>query len=301
MGFLYPWAATQKGRIPSPDAFDAVRQDIMKAMHRNSDVVAASVYGSVMRGDHTSRSDIDLAVVCRKDSIARVQRFVYGLCAKARVHHVVVSAHVHTVADAREGHHPFGPSYRVTMQRMHRHKDFVKGVPHQYFLCVDKDVRREMEVKLARYIKVLKAQTEKFYGARLNELPEHMARVWLTASYQAGNRPFHFYISFARWMLWWHQHRLDDDSKESVVQAFFEEPSFRHLHADFRSLRKLDLVYDELLAHACAGEITEVLYHREVYHMVATMYAITARLFERALTFMRRAPVRERERLRLAA
>lgn len=301
MGFLYPWHMIREGQIPSRDDFDAVRKIIMKALHQNSDVVAASIYGSVMRGDHNVRSDLDLAVVCRNESIRRTQRFIERLRVNARKRHVVVCAHVHTVSEARAGHHPFGPSYLVTMRSIFRKNECVKGIPHQYFVCSDKNVRTEMERKLARYLKALQKHVEAFHQLADKNLPEYAASEWLKKSYQAGVRPFHYYISFARWMLWWHHGELLDDRKDTVVKSFLDEPSLRLLHADFRALREFDRDYDALFAEARAETISETKYHRDVFHMVATVYEIVVRLFERARIFTTNAPRRERERLRLAA
>jgi predicted nucleotidyltransferase len=52
--------------------FDAVLEAIRGAAEKCGEIIAVWVYGSVARGEDRAESDIDIAVVCEKDSASAV-------------------------------------------------------------------------------------------------------------------------------------------------------------------------------------------------------------------------------------
>ena len=288
MGFLYSIDRIRSGRIPCREDFDRMRAVVMEAMQQHPDVVAASVYGSVLRGDHSPRSDLDLVVVCRNDSVNYIQALVDKLSDDASARHIFLSVHLHSVSDARAGRHAFGPSCRVTMWQIAQ-EGHAKGRPYQWLLTPNADMRLEMEQKLLWKATQLKRQANVFLSrVGIDTSPERV-EAWLERSFRQGDRPFHFYMGFARWMLWWKHCQLKDDSKTGVVTKFLAEPEFSELHEDFKALLLLDRDYDVLLNHVRSHRISSQQYYTLVVKMVADVFTIAKRLLLRARVLMRRS------------
>ncbi len=288
MGFLYSFGRIRAGRIPCREDFDRMRAVVMEAMQQHSDVVAASVYGSVLRGDHSSRSDLDLVVVCRNDSLDHIQALVDKLSDDAAAQHIFLSVHLHRVSDARAGRHPFGPSCRSTMWQI-AYDGNAKGHPHQWFLTPNVDMRMEMEQKLQWKTSQLRRQSNAFFSRVEIDISSESVETWLEKSFRQGDRPFHFYMGFARWMLWWKHRQLKDDSKAGVVAKFLAEAEFSEFHEDFKTLLRLDREYDILLNGVLARRVGARRYFTLVVKMVADVFTIAKRLLSRARVHMRRS------------
>lgn len=299
MGFLFPWVQIRKGRIPTREDLDCMRAIVMEAMQVLPDIVAASVYGSVLRGDHSSRSDLDVVIVCRNNRLLEVQALVDILSDQAVTRNIVMSVHLHRVSDARAGRHSFGPSYRSTMWQLVR-EGHAKGYPHEWFRSPHVTIREEMEFRLQSKTELMKQQAARFFTTVGDNPTLKNVRLWLNQSYQNGERPFHFYMGFARWMLWWKHQKLLNDGKESVIHAFLSEKSFGSLHTDFKTLLALDVAYDFLLDDVREGRMSSKQYHERVAQMVTEVFVVTKRLLMRARILMRRA-MKTIPRLDLAA
>ena len=288
MGLLFPWRSVLEGSVPSKDDFDLVRIRVMTTLNADEDVRAALVYGSVLRGDHNSRSDVDLIVICRNVAEMRVGNRISLLNEYALSKHVFLSPHIYRESLARTGQHTYGPSFQFTLRNILR-KDCKKGFPHRWLWTHDHDIRREMSDKLEDNLRVVVDQ-KLLFSKMCNTTSE--IESWLEFMYRKGKCPLHFFMRFARWMLWWQNQSLEDDSKEGVQTAFLTEPSFRLLRDDFRSILALDHDYDELLTHVLKKKSLRQQYLFEVKRIVESSYEITTNLFVRAQRIMRRASQR---------
>lgn len=284
MSFLFSWGHIRAKRIPEREDFDRMRTIIMKAVEPNSNILAASIFGSVLRGDHNSRSDLDLVIVSRNSGFTDTHELIDQLSVQARERNIVLSTHLYNVTEARAGQHPFGPSYRETMRQIVRAGN-AKGMPHQWLTWANDDIRREMEFKvlfnrdrLARQISVFKAMVDD------NPTPKSL-NAWLNASYRLGERPFHVYMGCARWLLWWQYSFVDDDSKRNVIDTFLHDASFASLRDDFCALLAFDREYDLLLEQTQKNRVSRSEYYNKVLRMVKAVFSRATCLLERAQKF----------------
>ena len=287
MGFLYPWRYIRHERIPTRENFADMQGIIMGALHTTPGVVAAAVYGSVARGDHTSRSDMDVAVVCRSAEFSRVQKLVGEMRVRAAGCNVVMNDRVFSVSDARAGKHPFGPSYRYTMRDLARSGQTI-GLLHQWFLCPFADsIRTEMIHKLERNLLNVSRNTQRYLFQEQPD-PEWIEH-WLEKTYGEGERPMHLYMRFARWMLWFEQGKVKDDSKEAVLNSFLRDHALTRFHEDFLCLHELDHEYDDLLERACASKVRRGRYRKAVRRIISQTYKKTTSLLSRAYKWMQKS------------
>lgn len=287
MSFLFPWENIRARRIPEREDFDRMRTIIMKAVEPNSNILAASVYGSVLRGDHTSRSDLDLVIVSRNSGFSDTHKLIDELSLQARERNIVLCTRLYSVTEARAGQHPFGPSYRETMKQIVRDGN-AKGVPHQWLTWADDDIRREMEFKVLFNLNKLARQFSAFRAIVGDNLTPKSLNAWLNATYRFGERPFHVYMGCARWLLWWQNSFVYDDSKRNVINTFLHDVGFASLRNDFCALLAFDREYDLLLEQARKNRVSRFEYHNHVLRMVKAVFHRATCLLESAHKFMRK-------------
>lgn len=63
MGRVFSWCKVADKRVPQLEAFDLVYAGLKERILTQPSIVAAIACGSVVRGDHTIRSDLDVAVI----------------------------------------------------------------------------------------------------------------------------------------------------------------------------------------------------------------------------------------------
>ncbi len=280
MSFLFSWDQIRRARIPGPEDFDCVRSQVTEALYPHEGVVAASVYGSLARGDYTCRSDIDFIVICRKADEEEVRALVDELTREmSRQHYLWVKPHVFTVTEARSGQHSLGPSFRFTFAELAQ-KGISKGFVHQYLACQHSDVRAEMchRMLIARQrIATARAQfmVQVPHGTS-KEVEGWLAQRELNGGYEF--RPFQIYMIVARRMLWWHHRRLVDDSKQAVLELFSNDPFFHPLHRNFNLLLQADRDYDQLLSEAYAQTIRRAEYLQRVFVLATLVFDVATRL-----------------------
>jgi|GEM_PF-2545547 len=287
MGFLYSWARIRDARIPAAEDFDAVRSNVTEVLYPHPGVVAASVYGSVARGDCNARSDFDLVVVCRNADVLEIGALTHELMVDAKRRHVLVSAHVHTVSEARRGQHCFGPSYRLTM-RLLSMRGVTKGWPHQYLQTNDDDIKAEMArrvIAARRYMGIAHAQYLQNPASQTTSRME----AWLEQPFNELHyhfRPMHTYVNLARWILWWHDGRLINDGKQAVCETFLNDPTFHSLHNNFDLLWEADQAYDRLLVQALTSQITKREYLAQTQSLLEIVFPTATTLLRAVSRFM---------------
>ncbi|MEK7615306.1 MAG: nucleotidyltransferase domain-containing protein [Patescibacteria group bacterium] len=283
MGFLFSWDQIQRERIPGPEDFDCVRSQVTEALYPHPGVVAASVYGSVVRGDHNWRSDLDLIVICRNAEELCVRGSVVELMSDAFNRRVVIVPHVYTVSEARSGQHPLGPSYRFTLARL-ANNGVASGRVHQYLVCRDNDIRVEMCKRILSARRCVAIAHAQFWEMVPNGAHDDMER-WLAQREVQGGyrfRIFHLYVNIARWLLWWHHCSLINDGKRAVCEAVINNGLFRLVQRDFQILVEADRAYDELLDDALSGAVTRAEYLQKVLELTAMVFTVSIGLLRRA-------------------
>lgn len=292
MGFLYSWDRIRRGQIPRLTDFDAVRSRVKDVLYEHPGVVAATVYGSVARGDVTPRSDFDLLVIARSADAQCIQGLIEDVMLFAQERYVVMSVHAYTVAQARAGDHKFGPSYRLTLQRLVA-QGIAKGLPHKYLLCnTQNDIRFEMRGHMLRVRQRL-AGIHAHYKADVTTGTNDEIEHWLEEQNPIGSYrspSFHTYINVARRMLWWKYGVLLIDGKDEVCRAFIDDINFRSLQRDFKTLWKADAGYDRLLQSVQEGDVQRGVYLKTVRTLAVIVFATATRLLRNALKFMNNRP-----------
>lgn len=278
MGFLYSWECVQRGDIPSLSAFPVLRDEITRELRACQAIVAGSVYGSVTRGDASTRSDMDVFLVYETAERARVRRMLRRLRERAAAEHISLHASVHSVDAAAETLR-YGPSFRQTWERM-RTAGLLIGEPERYYRALfPHDVQSEMSSKIRRYVSKVRRQQRLYEG--LSRTRGWLSRL-LDRWHEASVRPAHVYINVARWLLLWRDGALGDDGKYAVVRRVLAASEFSSVHADMAAIREMDAEYNRLLARARHGTIAAAAYNREVRSMLDVLLPLNVRLLTEA-------------------
>lgn len=252
MGAVYPWKAVVEHRIPTVEAFDALRHETLTRAPHCDAIVAAAVYGSVARGDHGIRSDFDLLLVHRKQERDEAMRFLHALRKSASESNIALSVHLLSVCQGRSGEHPFGLSYREDWHRLGMSGNVV-GIPARYvrapIIPAAEEMVKAFPLRFGRIRRIGFCLRRAFMSWRLDDID-----TVLEAAQRRNNRPLHFYVACARWLMRWKDGWLAHESRMDVTEAFVADPAFACLHAPFLRLAELDRAYDDLLAVAMRGE-----------------------------------------------
>lgn len=253
MGAVYPWKAVEEHRIPTVAAFDALREEALRRAWESDAIVAAAVYGSVARRDHGIRSDFDLLLVHRTHQRDEALRLLRALRKSAGDSSIVLSAYLLSVRQGRSGEHPFGPSYREDWRRLKASGNVI-GIPalHVYapIIPAAEEMVKALPLRFGRVRKLGFRLRHAFRSWRLDDIDtvlEHAQR--------RNNRPLHFYVACARWLMRWKDGALAHESKVDVTRAFSADPAFARLHVPFLRLAELDHAYDGLLDAAMRGDV----------------------------------------------
>jgi hypothetical protein len=284
MGFLYPWLHVCNDQIPTPESIKAFGLEVVEALRRDSGVRAASIYGSVARGDHTTRSDIDIAIVSQDKQVRRVRRLVSDMRRAGAQKHIIMCPYVITVSQCLTGDVRYGPSYKQTFQELSGSETSFGDI-HKYLFLFNKDVREEMSRKLFRNVRQLVREHQEFTDMLKQEDPDKLD-TWLERANLHNCQPLHLYMRFARWMLFWRYGEVKDDSKQGVVQAFVQEPSFTVFQKDFQALRQIDVDYDRLLEATRAGLVPQRIYTEQLIFFVREAFALSTHLLFSAVSVM---------------
>ncbi|NBS41361.1 hypothetical protein EBS80_01760 [bacterium] len=278
MGFLYSWERVQRGAIPSLSAFPVLRDAFTAELRASPAIVAGSVYGSVTRGDVSTRSDMDLFLVYETAERARVRRMLRGFRARAVAEHVSLHMSIHSVDAAAETIR-YGPSFRQTWERM-RTAGLLVGEPERYYRALfPHDVRSEMSSKIRRYVAKVRRQQRRY--EKLSRTRGWMSR-HLERWHAASVRPAHVHVNVARWLLLWRDGALGDDGKYAVVRRVLAAPEFASVHADMLAIRDMDAEYGRLLARARRGSVPSSAYNREIRGMLDELLPRNTRLLVEA-------------------
>lgn len=277
MGYLYTLEDIRRGRIPSEDDFvhlHSLVEDALQEPH----FLAGSLFGSLPRGDWTLRSDIDVMAVARQADHVAACAAIEALARQAAQRHVYLSAHLHTVREARRGEHPFDSSHRLTMRQLVAEGQ-AKGLPHQWYLCPGQDIRPDM---LQRLCRVLASTSDTAHRFDMVSTDQELD-VWIRQSWESGSRPLRLYLGFVRWLTWWKNQAPFPDGKRQVLESFLDDASFASFHAQVMELHGLDREYDDLFEQARNGHVRSRVYRRRVHAMLSRALRVSVDMISRAI------------------
>lgn len=91
MGIVYTWDEVYQGLVPDLGSFEVVQDHIRSELFRCEAVEAAVLCGSVIRGDHNRRSDIDCIVMYASDHEQEAMSVMHQIGSVSKRLHVPVN------------------------------------------------------------------------------------------------------------------------------------------------------------------------------------------------------------------
>ena len=232
MGQVFTLESVRRGHVPRLESFAEVVNQLRTRFRDTPSIVGALVCGSVVRGDHTIRSDIDCFVLYDHN----VQHDAFGcmheLSRFAVVRHVPLSF---VPCDTELSHtrmHHVGTSFLHHLARSAEGGGLLKGNPLEAIvegLSEKAELESYMRVKMYNLqeawsmIPVFSEERKVAYLKKLLEAPMHIARKVLA-----------------------HRGLLTEDSKTYVHEKYREVMSNR-LSSQFDQLIRMDKWYTEQL------------------------------------------------------
>lgn len=185
MGQVFTWDTVRHGRVPLLVSFTevvaALRQEIIEV----PSILSALVCGSVIRGDHTVRSDIDCLVVYDHGREDEAFRYMQKATSYAAAKHVPLGFIPCDLLLAGTRMHHVGTSFRQHLEKSVEVGGLLKGDPLAHFANsspVQEELESYMRVKMYS-LQEAWSQVDTFsderaaaYLRKLLEAPLHIAR-----------------------------------------------------------------------------------------------------------------------------
>ncbi len=286
MGMIIPWRFVRQGLVPTAGEFEGVAHAILDIADREKVFKAAAILGSVARGDHHPRSDLDLILVAHDRTYARAQDLERRFGRLAADRGIPFDCHLLSASDARLGRHMYGPSYMGTFPT--GPTPYSIGRPlAECFRVPETSVQAEMLKKLEHKLHSTRTRAGIFY-ARYHPDPDALES-WLLSNWSRVVRPLRVHITLARRLLWWRHGVLHDDGKAEVITRFLAEQTFAPLHEDYQALLHFDYRYDELFARAVNGRERRASYLRKVGDLLDDNFRVSLNILANAVDLTRQS------------
>lgn len=230
MGRVFTWEEIHTGSVPALHAFKDVTQALRRRAVNEESVHGLLVFGSVLRGDHSIRSDLDCFVLYDTHRMRDAYEFMWEIDAEAAKSDVPLSFTPCDHETAQTMLHHIGPSFREHLRKSAAAGGLLKGDPFASIgpsMMVEEEAEGYLRTKLYNL------------GEAWSEFPsfsEERAAVFLKKLTEA---PVHV----ARKMLVWHG-KLKGDSKNEVLVSYGDIAS-GSLVDELKCLVSLDGWYTE--------------------------------------------------------
>lgn len=232
MGKVFTWSEIQSKAVPTAEGFRRTLDMLKNDLAHASSVKTAVICGSVVRGDHTLRSDIDCLVIYDAGRSRSSFAVMQELSMKAAKMFVPVTFIACGTDVAATRMHHLGPSFFEHIARSAHAGGVIKGWPVTVL-----QENRNKDVELEAYVRVKLYSLEEQCAEYPSKDPKERAHT-LKKMLEA---PVHV----ARKVLG-RQSVLKGDSKAAIVQQYREEMS-AELSAHLDALVSLDYEYTEVL------------------------------------------------------
>ncbi|MFI5260453.1 MAG: nucleotidyltransferase domain-containing protein [Candidatus Paceibacteria bacterium] len=234
MGQIFTWDAIQHGRIPNKKSFHHVAKELRSRLAGEDSIIAAALFGSVLRGDFTIRSDIDCAVIHDTDHERTAMGVMHKAIEMATALYVPINFTPCDVRLAETRYHHFGPSFQKHLESSMNAGGLIKGDLID-LLAPTVPVQEEIEW----YIKM------KMYNLQesLTQMPVYSEERMTLFLKKVLEAPMHV----ARKMLIYEGCLLGDSKSE--VQEQYRDTFPTKLAQRFDDLLKLDHEYSTGLDH----------------------------------------------------
>lgn len=233
MGKVFTWEEVRDRRVPRLSSFTQVIDDIRMTISREGAILGALVCGSVTRGDHTVRSDVDCFVLYDQAQEDKAFACMHRASALAAIQHVPLCFIPCDTQLANTRMHHIGSSFRRHLEKSIEAGGLLKGNPLQA-LAYSRPEKEELEA----YLRVKMYNLQEAYAQSLTFSDERMAS-YLKKLLEA---PMHI----ARKTLA-HNENLGDDSK-SYIKGQYRESMPRAMSEHLSRIIWLDDHYSEGLS-----------------------------------------------------
>lgn len=127
MGKVFTFEEIEEGRVPRPENFNLVASRLREELLYESSVVCALLFGSVVRGDSTIRSDVDCVVVYDVQKEKSAVRVMHRLNRFANTLHIPINYTPCDTAVARTYLHALGKAFVQHLQAAIDAGGIIKG------------------------------------------------------------------------------------------------------------------------------------------------------------------------------
>lgn len=233
MGRIFTWRQIESNQVPEPKNFRDAISWIQKSLAREPSIMAATICGSVIRGDHTVRSDIDCIAVFETRMSRTALAALQMLNTQIDLLNVPLNFVLCDTELFRTRMHHFGPSFRDHVQRSMRAGGIIKGDPLK---TIATSVTREQSTE-----EYLRFKMHYFWShwVQYSTMNDADKATFLTKAYEA---PLHV----ARKVLSWFG-PLAGDSKEYIKKQY-EVQMLSHFITALHNLVSIDQEYSKALA-----------------------------------------------------
>lgn len=208
MGRVFSWDDIVRGRVPQESDFPYMAQHVKTALEDAPGIVGGILCGSILYGNHTSRSDIDCVVVYDPTRWREVRSLLQYLRSAAANRYVPMEFIPIDASIAPTPLHSLGPSFGAHLQYAASHGGLIKKHLLDSFSYAHtndrEDARGYIRNKIRRFEKCvveIPLMTE-------SELCRFFQKILEVATH------------IARKMLWLNRVPLLDDSKPEVIKHY---------------------------------------------------------------------------------
>lgn len=253
MGQVFTWDALEREHIPLLQDFDSAISAFRTALAAEDSIVGAIMCGSVVRGDHTVRSDVDCFVLYKHEQESAAFAFMQQATAAAKELHVPLGfVPCDTLLIQTRMHH-LGKSFLWHLEKSSQAGGLIKGDPLR---MVADSVSKEEELEAYLRVKMYNLQEA---WSKANTFSDERTASYLQKLLEA---PMHT----ARKTLA-HLGRLEGDSKVQI-RRLYRERMPGAMADQLERLVELDARYSAGLFEQL-GHPLEDAYHRLLASMLA--------------------------------
>ncbi len=243
MGKVFSWEEIASGKIPKLEDFGIILGLIVSELERCNEIIGGVICGSVIRGDHNIRSDVDCLVVHSGQNILKIIGLLQELNRFAKRLYVPVEF---IPVDIRVAHTPtVEMSFGMHLDWSARNGGCIKTNPIP-MLSFDLDMGQELQ----NYVRL-----------KLNKLTKR----WIKYPEASSEQRFHFLqkileapIYIARKIVRWQGVDISfDDSKRRIAELYSEHFNGSESSGFFKEAVLADVSYTTKLLQQlkCCDEV----------------------------------------------
>lgn len=233
MGKVFSWEEIVTGKIPKLENFSVVQEQIFLELEKCNEVIGGVVCGSVLRGDHNVRSDLDCLLVHDGKNVFRVIELLQDLDSFAKELFIPVEF---ILVDKRVAHTPtIERSFGMHLDWSARNGGCIKKNP----------------VSMISFHLNLKQELQNYVRLKFSKLTKQ----WIKYPKSSSEQRFHLLqkileapVYIARKIIRWQGVDISfDDSKKIIVELYLKHFNNSKSSEFFKEVVDSDLLYSRKL------------------------------------------------------